>query len=88
MFQESQYKIEKLVFFSTNEDKKDINIIDLKYVFIFVHGTPYFICILYSSSHWSTIFFLYPLDIFLLTCFHLRFVRVCKKKLVQNGAEE
>jgi hypothetical protein len=79
MFQEAQYKIEKLGFFSTNEDKKDINIRDLKYLFIFVHGTPYFICILYSSSHWSTIFFFNLLDIVLSSCFHPRFVKVCKE---------
>jgi hypothetical protein len=85
MFQEAQYKIEKLGFSSTNEDKKNINIIDLKYLFIIVHGSPSSTCILYPSSHWSTIFFLYPLNIVLSRCFHARFVKVYKENYLKMG---
>jgi hypothetical protein len=85
MFQEAQYKIEQMVFSPTNKDNKDINIIDLKYLFIFVHGTSYFIFILYSFSHWSIIFFLYPLNIVLSKKIHPRFVRVCKENYFKMG---
>jgi hypothetical protein len=64
MLQEAQDKIETLALFSANEDKEDISTADLKYLLVCV-GTPYSICILYSSSHWSTIFLLYPSDVIL-----------------------
>jgi hypothetical protein len=62
MLQEAQDKIETLALFSANEDKEDISTADLKYLLVCV-GTPYSIWILYSSSHWSTIFLLYPSDV-------------------------
>jgi hypothetical protein len=62
MLQESQAKVETLALFSANEDKEDISTADLKYLLVCV-GTPYSVCIMYSSSHWSTIFLLYPSDV-------------------------